>query len=46
MFFAHRSETTSEELDRVAKKPDAALADYDLVITTYGLARRQAWLTK
>jgi non-specific serine/threonine protein kinase len=46
VFFAHRSETASEELDRVAKKPEAALADYDLVITTYGLARRQTWLEK
>jgi SNF2 family DNA or RNA helicase len=46
VYFAHRSETSSEELDRVAKKPEAALADYDLVITTYGLARRQTWLEK
>ncbi len=45
VFFAHRSECSAEELDRVAKN-SAALAQFDLVITTYGLARQQAWLTE
>lgn len=46
VFFAHRSETAAEELERVAADPGKALADSDLVVTTYGLARRQAWLEK
>jgi non-specific serine/threonine protein kinase len=46
VFFAHRSESTAEELSRVAEAAPAALADYDLVVTTYGLARRQSWLEK
>jgi non-specific serine/threonine protein kinase len=45
VFFAHRSECSADELNRVAADPKA-LAQYDLVITTYGLARRQEWLTK
>lgn len=46
VFFAHRSETSTEELSRIAAKPAAALANFDLVVTTYGLLRRQAWLEK
>jgi non-specific serine/threonine protein kinase len=46
VFFAHRSETDPDLLDRVVADPAGALADYDLVITTYGLARRQDWLEK
>ncbi len=46
VFFAHRSETTVDLLDRVAADPLRELAKFDLVITTYGLVRRQDWLTK
>ena len=46
VFFAHRSECSAEELDCIAKNPATALADVDLVVTTYGLARRQEWLQK
>ncbi len=46
VFFAHRSETSAEILDRVAADSVRELATYDLVITTYGLVRRQDWLTK
>lgn len=46
VFFAHRSETTADLLDRVAADPLRELAKFDLVITTYGLVRRQDWLTK
>ncbi|HEY7154892.1 MAG TPA: DEAD/DEAH box helicase [Gemmataceae bacterium] len=46
VFFAHRSETSVEILDRVAADPMRELATFDLVITTYGLVRRQDWLTK
>jgi non-specific serine/threonine protein kinase len=45
-FFAHRSESSAQDFAAVAAKPEHALADYDLVITTYGLARRQEWLAK
>jgi non-specific serine/threonine protein kinase len=43
-FIAHRSECEAEELAKRTSNPVAAFADYDLVITTYGLARRQEWL--
>jgi len=44
VFFAHRSECDEEELDRVADDPLRALAGFDVVVTTYGLVRRQEWL--
>jgi len=44
VFFAHRSECESSELARVAGDPQTALSGFDLVITTYGLVRRQEWL--
>lgn len=46
VFFAHRSECAAEQLNEVASDPVAMLADFDLVVTTYGLARRQTWLEK
>ena len=45
-FFAHRSEIDAEELARVAADPVHELAEFDLVLTTYGLVRRQEWLAK
>jgi non-specific serine/threonine protein kinase len=44
VFFAHRSESEADELSRVAADPRGRLAGFDLVISTYGLARRQDWL--
>jgi hypothetical protein len=46
VFFAHRSETSVEELSKMATAPAKGLADVDLVVTTYGLSRRQDWLQK
>jgi hypothetical protein len=46
VFYAHRSETAPEDLQRVAANPAASLTGFDLVITTYGLARRQDWLRR
>lgn len=46
VFFAHRSECSADDLGRAAADPAATLAEYDVVVTTYGLARRQAWLEK
>ena len=43
-FFAHRSECDAETLDRVAKKPADELKDFDLVVTTYTLARKADWV--
>jgi superfamily II DNA or RNA helicase len=45
VFFAHPSESTAEGIDTISKDPSGA-AEFDLVVTTYGLARRQDWLGK
>lgn len=45
-FFAHRSECEAEALERVAKKPKDELKDFDLVVTTYTLARKADWVAK
>jgi non-specific serine/threonine protein kinase len=45
-FIAHRSECSAEQLSAIAKDPAAELADVDLVITTYSLARREKWLSE
>ncbi len=44
-FFAHRAECGPEELAKVAERPREQLANFDLVVTTYGLVRRFEWLT-
>jgi non-specific serine/threonine protein kinase len=46
VFFAHRAECDAADLARVAADPQREAAQYDLVITSYGLVRRQEWLTK
>jgi SNF2 family DNA or RNA helicase len=46
VFFAHRSETSAESLGDVAADAPGRLAKFDLVVTTYGLVRRQDWPTK
>jgi len=40
----HRSECAAETLEQVAARPQRTLAEYDLIVTTYGLVRRQTWL--
>jgi SNF2 family DNA or RNA helicase len=45
-FFAHRSECAAEELARVESNPRRELAQFDVVVTTYGMARRQEWLAR
>ena len=40
----HRSECDSDRLTKIGSNPAAELANFDLVITTYGLTRRQEWL--
>jgi non-specific serine/threonine protein kinase len=44
VFYAHPSETPNAELAQIAKDPVKALADRDLVITSYAMAIRLAWL--
>ena len=46
VLFAHRSECSTEKLNEIANDPATHLAELDLVVTTYGLARRQPWLEK
>lgn len=45
LFIAHRTCTDAETLKRVSTDPSAELASYDLVATTYGLARTATWLS-
>ncbi len=40
----HRSECDTDTLARIAADPVGELAGCDLVVTTYGLVRRQPWL--
>lgn len=40
----HRSECDAETLTRIAEDPAKELSPFDLVVTTYGLVRRQPWL--
>ncbi len=44
ILYAHRSECSAEEMAVLADHPEKTLAGCDLLITTYGLARRQSWL--
>jgi len=44
--YVHRSECDADTLQRIAKSPDKELAGFDVVVTTYGLARRLDWLAK
>lgn len=44
--YAHRSETSSEELAERTHDPSTGFANFDLVVTSYGMVRRQPWLEK
>jgi superfamily II DNA or RNA helicase len=46
ILFVHRSESGAETLANVAADPEHQLTGVDLVITTYGLAKRQEWLSE
>lgn len=46
VFIAHRSECDAARLAEVGKTAAKELADVDLVITTYSLARREKWLSE
>ncbi len=42
--FVHPSETPKDELTRMARRPDRAVQDTDVVLTTYAMLQRQSWL--
>ena len=44
--FIHPSEIDKETAARIAEAPDQSLRDVDLVVTTYGMLHRQAWLAE
>jgi non-specific serine/threonine protein kinase len=44
VLFAHRSESNADDLGRLADNPKRKLCGVDLVVTSYGLVRRQSWL--
>ncbi len=44
--FAHRSEMPAEELAERALEPSTGFAEFDLVVISYGMVRRQPWLEK
>jgi SNF2 family DNA or RNA helicase len=46
LVFVHPAETDRATLEQLALKPSTALADADLVITTYSMMTRQTWLKK
>ena len=43
--FFHGSELSRSDLDGFINQPDNILQNIDLVVTTYGMLNRQAWLT-
>lgn len=46
LFAVHPSEAEPAKLEEAARKPDAALAGIDLVLTTYGMLLKQEWLRR
>ena len=44
--FLHRAEMDAEELARRASDPASGFTEFDLVVTSYGMVRRQPWLEK
>ncbi len=42
--FVHPSETPKDELARMARQPDRAVKDTDVILTTYAMLQRQTWL--
>jgi SNF2 family DNA or RNA helicase len=46
VMYAHRSECEAATLKQIAKSPSKELAKYDVIVTTYGLARRLDWLSQ
>jgi non-specific serine/threonine protein kinase len=43
VFYAHRTESSLEQLSELAADPNTFLTAFDVVVTTYGLARQNEW---
>jgi hypothetical protein len=46
VFYAHSSECDAGELQVIAEAPEKSVSKFDVVVTTYGLARRLDWFAK
>jgi SNF2-related domain/SNF2 Helicase protein/Helicase conserved C-terminal domain len=46
VLYAHRSECDVDTLKRIAASPEKSTSAFDVVVTTYGLARRLDWLAE
>ncbi|MFC1677573.1 DEAD/DEAH box helicase [Planctomycetota bacterium] len=44
--FLHPAETARKRLEKIAQNPDKALAQSDLLVTTYSMLTRQSWLRR
>jgi non-specific serine/threonine protein kinase len=44
MLLAHPAEAGKGVLERLAREPETALAEVDLVVTTYSMLSRQSWI--
>jgi non-specific serine/threonine protein kinase len=44
VLFVHPSEMSANDMTGIAKQPERGLRDLDVVVTTYGMLLRQAWL--
>ncbi|MBI9017605.1 MAG: DEAD/DEAH box helicase [Phycisphaerae bacterium] len=42
--FLHPAETESKQIEKIGKNPDKALAQTDLLVTSYSMLTRQKWL--
>lgn len=43
--FVHPAETNNETLEQLAENPQDTLKDVDVVLTTYGMLKRQKWVS-
>lgn len=46
VFYAHRSENDASTLKEFATAPEQSVRDFDVVVTTYSLARRESWFAE
>ncbi|MEZ6055842.1 MAG: DEAD/DEAH box helicase [Planctomycetaceae bacterium] len=46
MLTLHRSRLDAQDMEKIANNPQEELTGYDVVTTTYGLARREKWLAE
>ncbi|MFO1042069.1 MAG: DEAD/DEAH box helicase [Planctomycetaceae bacterium] len=46
VLFAHRSETEAAVLNQIAKNPETAMENLDLVVTTYSMVNKVEWTSE